>query len=229
MSEPTRWSLIDAVRRAEPEAERAFVGRYLPVIRAYLAARWGRTPLRDELEDAAQEVMTRCLGPRGALARLEPGHPSGLRGYLFGVTRNVALEFERQRNAARGAGSSHARGDGSAQEVEFDEETPSRAFARAYARGVMREARARYLATCQVAGPDAVRRHDLLVLRLEDGVAIRDIAVRWGIDAAVLHHEYARARKDYREALLEAIAEEHPGLGAERLREAAMDLMQHLE
>ena len=48
-----------------------------------------------------------------ALARLERGHPSGLRGYLYGVARNVALEFERQRRA-------RANGDGSDPEPEPD-------------------------------------------------------------------------------------------------------------
>lgn len=51
----------------------------------------------------------------------------------------------------------------------------------------------------------------LLRLRFGGGLAIRDIAGRWGEDAARLHHEYAAARDEFRAALREVVAFHHPG------------------
>lgn len=221
MSETTRRSLIDAVRRAEPDALQVFVERYLPIVRAHLQARWARSPLREEVADATHEVIARCLGPQGALSRLEYGHPSGLRGFLYGVTRNVALEHERRRAEPRGELGLEGFDGG-------HDETPSREFSRAYARAVMQEVRARFEEWSRQNGPEFLRRQELLVLRLEDGVPLREIALRWKVDAARLHHEYARARRDYRAVLLEVVAEQHPGLGAAGVHEAAQELLEHL-
>jgi RNA polymerase sigma-70 factor (ECF subfamily) len=66
-----------------------------------------------------------------------------------------------------------------------------------------------------------VRRVELLRLRFQEGLPIRDIATRWQTDAAVLHHEYARAREEFRAALLEVVAFYHPGTAAEVERECA--------
>jgi RNA polymerase sigma-70 factor (ECF subfamily) len=55
-----------------------------------------------------------------------------------------------------------------------------------------------------------VRRVELLRLRFEDDQPIRDIAARWGLEAAHVHHEYARARREFREVLVEIVAEQDP-------------------
>ena len=70
-------------------------------------------------------------------------------------------------------------------------------------------------------GPEAVRRVELLRLRFEEGLPIRTIARRWGVPAAELHHAYARARQEFREALLKIVAFHHPGSPAEVEQEAA--------
>jgi RNA polymerase sigma-70 factor (ECF subfamily) len=42
-------------------------------------------------------------------------------------------------------------------------------------------------------------------MRFEDGLPIRDIAERWQCDPAWLHHEFARARRDFKRALGQAL------------------------
>ncbi len=56
---------------------------------------------------------------------------------------------------------------------------------------------------------------------LEEGLPIRDIARRWGCEASRLHHRYATAREEFRAALLETVAFEHPGTPKEIARECA--------
>ena len=56
--------------------------------------------------------------------------------------------------------------------------------------------------------PAAERRVELLQLRFQDGKPIREIAEKWNEDTAKLHHEYATARNEFREALI-AVAQFH--------------------
>jgi RNA polymerase sigma-70 factor (ECF subfamily) len=60
-------------------------------------------------------------------------------------------------------------------------------------------------------GAAAVRRVELLKLRFHEEMPIREIARLWGLDAGVVHHEYARARQDFLSALRDVIASHHPG------------------
>jgi hypothetical protein len=46
------------------------------------------------------------------------------------------------------------------------------------------------------SGDRAVRCVELLRLRFQEGLPIRDIATRWNEDAAKLHHEFATARDE---------------------------------
>jgi RNA polymerase sigma-70 factor (ECF subfamily) len=56
-----------------------------------------------------------------------------------------------------------------------------------------------------------MRRVQILRLRFEEGRPIREIAARWDEDPARVHHEYARAREEFRAALAEVVGEHHPG------------------
>ena len=51
----------------------------------------------------------------------------------------------------------------------------------------------------------------MLRLRFHEGLPIRTIAQLWSMDAAALHHEYARARTEFKAALLEVMTSYHPG------------------
>ena len=83
----------------------------------------------------------------------------------------------------------------------------ARAFDRAWAKTLLKEA-ARLLAERAKGDPVAKRRVELLRLRFQDGKPIREIAEKWNEDAAKLHHEYATARNEFREALI-AVAQFH--------------------
>ena len=73
----------------------------------------------------------------------------------------------------------------------------------------------------QQAGPEACLRVELLRLRFHEGLPIRAIAQRWQADAAALHHEYAKARREFKEALAAVVAFQHPGSPADVKRECA--------
>jgi hypothetical protein len=66
-------------------------------------------------------------------------------------------------------------------------------------------------------------RVELLRLRFQDSLPIREIAQRWSMDAAALHYEYARARQEFKAALMEVAAFHHPG--AADIEQACADLL----
>jgi RNA polymerase sigma-70 factor (ECF subfamily) len=211
----TCWSVIEAAAAGAAGERQEFARRYGPVVRAYLAARWRASPCRQDLEDAMQEVFVECFKEGGALARADHGRGE-FRPFLYGVARNVALRLERARARAR----ERTAPDG----VDLDrlagaEEQLSRAFDRAWARAILREAAGRQ--EQRAAEAAARQRVELLRLRFHDGLPIREIARRWGADPAALHHEYARARQEFKAALLEVVAFHHPGSPAEVERACA--------
>jgi RNA polymerase sigma-70 factor (ECF subfamily) len=205
----------------DASARAAFAERYLPAVRAYLAARWRGGPHAGDVEDATQEVFLECFREGGALARVEPERTGGLRGYLYGIVRNVARRAEDRRGRPDPLPLPEESCLGS------DDSSLSRAFDRAWAEGVMRAAAARQMTRAAQEGEAALRRVDLLRLRFHDGLPIRDIAARWSVDPAWVHHEYARARAEFRAALLDVVSEQHGGTEEDARRESAslLDLL----
>jgi RNA polymerase sigma-70 factor (ECF subfamily) len=67
-----------------------------------------------------------------------------------------------------------------------------------------------------------------LQLRFKEGLPIREIAQRWHVEAAWLHHEYAAARKEFRDALQRVLAFHLPGASREQLDSSARELLQLL-
>jgi RNA polymerase sigma-70 factor (ECF subfamily) len=206
----TCWTLVRAAAAGAPRPGDEFARRYAPVLRAYLAARWRGSPLLQDLDDAVQDVFVECFRPRGALDRLDPARANGFRAFLYGVARNVALrrESRRPRELAPDAAAP-------LEAVPDDHTSLSRVFDRAWAKAILREAARVQEERARAAREEAVRRVELLRLRFHEGLPIRDIARRWGTEAAVLHHEYARAREEFRSALLDVVAFHHPGGTAE--------------
>jgi RNA polymerase sigma-70 factor (ECF subfamily) len=219
MSDPesTCWTVIQAAAAGSPEDRDRFARRYAPVVRAYLEARWRQSPGRHDRDDAVQEVFVECFRQGGALERADRGRPGGFRPFLYGVTRNVARRFE----ARRARSPLPPPGDLDLDDVAGPEASLSRVFDRAWAKALLREAADRHAEGARRAGEAALRRVELLRLRFQEGLPVRDIARRWQADPAVLHHEYARARQEFREALLEVVAFHHPGPAAEVERECA--------
>jgi len=69
MADVTCWTLIECAADGDRAARDAFVERYLPVVRAYMRARWGNRVPESELEDTVQEVFVECLREEGVLVR----------------------------------------------------------------------------------------------------------------------------------------------------------------
>jgi RNA polymerase sigma-70 factor (ECF subfamily) len=204
----TCWTLLREAAAGGEEPRAEFVRRYEPVVRAYLAARWRGSGLLQELDDASQEIFLECLRGGGVLDRARADRPGGFRAFLYGAARNVALrvEMRRLRQAACEPASNIE-----VESIPSDEDSLSLVLDRAWARAVVREAAERQEVLAAERGEAAVRRVELLRLRFREGMPIREIARRWGMDAAVLHHEYARARREFLAALREVIASHHPG------------------
>ncbi|HET6162838.1 MAG TPA: sigma-70 family RNA polymerase sigma factor [Planctomycetota bacterium] len=214
----TCWTVIRAAARADAAPERAeFVRRYAAPIRAYLGARWrGRPRLREEVDDATQEVFVECFRQGGALAKADEERAGGFRAFLYGVARHVALRAEgaRPRDAQFST-------PGGLDDLPADEPTLSRAFDRAWAQALVRAAAHRMAEEAARGDAGARRRVELLRRRFSDGAPIRDVAREWGVDAARVHHEYARARDEFRAALFAVVALECGGTAGEVARQCA--------
>lgn len=222
----TCWTLVHDAAGGDRPAREMFGIRYAPVIRAYLAARWSASPCLNDLDDAIQEAFIECIRAGGVLERAQDDRPGGFRAFLYGAVRNVALRFE-ERRARCGVREAD-------QVVELlgelpgREESLSKVFDRALARSIMREA-AEYQATlASRSGDAALRRVELLKLRFQEGLPIRDIATLWGVDAADLHRQFARARKEFHDALREVVAI-HLQASSERLDAKCAELLQLLD
>ncbi len=211
----TCWIVIRGAAAGRREDREEFARRYLPVVHGYLAARWRDSAWRDEVDDAAQEVFLACLRDGGALEQVDPERGSDFRAFLFGVARNVARRVEKDR--ARRSAREGAR----VEDVEDDEEGFSTFFDRAWAQAIVREAADALRARLAGRGGEAARRAEILRLRFHEGLPIREIARLWQVEAAHLHHEYARAREEFRGALLEVVAFHRPGPQAEVEQECA--------
>jgi RNA polymerase sigma-70 factor (ECF subfamily) len=210
-AESTCWTVIRAAAAGSPAHREELAHRYLGVVRAYLAARWRGSPLRPDLDDAVQEVFVECFRQGGVLEAAGAGRVPSFRAFLYGVVRNVARRFEsRPVRAAAGL-----------PETQANEEGLTRLFERTWAQAIMAEAAGLQRRRAGEGGPEALQRVELLRLRFEEDLPIRTIAERWGVPAARLHHVYARARQEFREALLEVVAFHHPGSPADVEQEAA--------
>lgn len=211
-STATCWTVVLGAAAGRLDDREAFARRYMPVVRAYLAARWRGTPLAGEIDDAAQEVFIDCFRDGGALGRVDPSRDGGFRAYLCGVIRNVALRCERahaQRRTDMTDSSFHP------DEIPAESAALSSIFEREWAASLLKQARALQAERAATSGVAAAKRVELLRMRFEDGLPIRDIAARLGEDAERLHREYAKARDEFREALREVVAFHRPGTRAE--------------
>lgn len=208
----TCWTLIDAAAEGDRGARGVFAERYAPVIETYLAARWRDRAQRGDLADALQEVFIECFKAGGALDRAEPGRPGGFRGFLYGVTRNVACRVEervRLRREERLPSSLDQR------HQQHCEEDLAAVFDRAWARSVVAQAAQAQRIWSRAQGEATERRVELLRLRFEEGLPIRDIAARWGIEPARVHKDYAQARREFERMLRQVVAEHQQGSEAD--------------
>jgi DNA-directed RNA polymerase specialized sigma24 family protein len=212
----TSWSSIQGAARGSSLDRDRFVSRYGPLMRAYLDSRWHGGPLEGSLEDAVQDVFVECLRHDGVLARAQAASLGSIRAFL--------LVSYATWPGARSARFQTPRGDG---EVALDpidgSPAASGAFDRAWARAVVAEALELQRREAAARGERALRRIELLRLRFEEGLPIRDVAARWGDPVPLVQREYRAARRDYREALV-AVQRLHLGEGGGRIEEAEHEL-----
>lgn len=214
MTQFTCWTMIEGAAAGDVAAREGFVSMYLPVVRAYLRARWRGTAIAAEVDDAAQEVFLECFRDGGALERAERCRGQ-FRPYLYGLVRNVALRIEsgRARDPQQHLGSELSR------DLAAREETLSKVFDREWARGVMLRAGERMRAAAEASEGHELRRVELLRLHLREGLSIREIARRWEEDPHRMQREFVKAQGDFRRALLEEIGFDVPGSKAASERE----------
>ncbi len=211
----TCWTVIRGAAAGDDAQRQLFARRYEDVVRAYLVARWRRSPLLQDVDDAIQEVFVEAFREGGVLSKADPEYPGGFRAFFYGVVRNVAMRLESRQGRRRDRQPA----------TEFFQESPdarddglSRVFDRAWARSIMLEAAQRQRERAEFERGSALTRVELLRLRFHEGLPIREIARLWQDDPARLHREYARARKEFRAALAEVVAGHQPGSN-----EAAID------
>ncbi len=198
-SESTCWTVIKAAAAGSSMDREEFIRRYDSVVRGYLAARWQGTPFVQHLDDAAQETFLECFRPCGVLQRVDDARQ--FRPFFYGVIRHVAQRVERDHRRQP-----QVSADVNWEDLADDDESLSKVFDRIWARALLREAARVMEQHARNSNDGALRRVDLLRLRFQEDLPIRDIATRWGVDARWLHHEYAKARHEFKAALREAVA-----------------------
>ncbi len=207
--------MIEAAAGGSPTDREQFAKTYLPVVTAYLKARWRQTPYRESIDDAVQEVFLECFRDGGPLARADRRCDGGFRPFLYGVVRNVARRFEARHPVRQ---QKHQSGV-ELEVIAGEDDQHSQVFDRAWAKSMMKQAAQRQAVRAQKLGEPAKRRIELLRLRFQEGRPIREIAQEWGIDPAKLHHEYATARREFKMALVEVVAFHQPRSQEEVQRE----------
>lgn len=198
----TCWTLIDGAARGDSSSRQEFGRLYEPSVRAYLRARWRGSPRIQDVDDAVQEVFLECFRDGGVLSKADRERGSGFRALLYGVTRFVALRHE------RAGGKAYQRRGPDPADLEAlpgGDASLSRVFDRSWARSLVREAVAEQGRRAGDGDDGAQRRVELLRLRFDDGLPIRDIAARWGEDPALVHRAYARARNEFLGCLREVV------------------------
>jgi DNA-directed RNA polymerase specialized sigma24 family protein len=214
-ADATCWTLIHAAAAGDGSARDGFARLYEPIARTYFAARWRHSPCLAALDDAVQDAFIECFKRNGVLDNVVDSHPDGFRGFFHGVLRNIARRHE----AARGV--SHPLSDNH----PADDTSLSRAFDKAWARSLLKEAARVQAEAAKTSGDRAVKRIELLRLRFQLGLPIRDIATKWNEDAAKLHHEFATARDEFRAALRKVVAFHMPAATECQLESACRELL----
>ncbi len=196
----TCWTLIHSAANGSASAINQFAIRYEPILRQCLRYRWTGPKRARLIDDAIQEIFVECIRPGGVLAKANSQYPSGFRAFLYGVTRNVMRRFESRPDW-------HSFTD---KDPAADESSLGNIFDREFARAVMKEASQLQYRNAELQGPAALKRVELLRARFHDDLSIREIAKRWSVEPAWLHREYARARDEFRDALLTIIGLQQP-------------------
>lgn len=216
--------MIEGAARGDPAQRDAFAARYADTIGSYLKARWRRSPLLASVDDVMQDVFLECFKRDGALLHVDRTNYVTFRPFLKGVVRNVALRHEGRARLQRSR-----QGDDSPLDAEpATDPTLSTLIDRELALAIVREAADELARRAAQKGRGAQRRVELLRLRFQEDLPIRAIAAQWKVEASLLHHDYAKARVEFRHVLLMVAARHLPGPSEQVARECArmLDLLE---
>jgi len=217
--ETTRWTLVEAAASGDRAAREAFVVRYQPVVRAYLAARWKGSKLAGDIDDTTQEVFLQCLREGGGLERSQQLHRREFRPYLLGIVRNVARMAER--DVARKRSADEFQGSTTA----VDDTRPSRVFDMVWARSLISAALQR-MEERSAGSKDARQRLTFLRARFQDDLPVRRIAAAHRISAPQVHRAITRGKDEFRSALMEVMSSDRDAPATDREIAELLDLAQ---
>src|SRR5262249_41336780 len=110
-------------------------------------------------------------------------------------------------------------------DVRADDTSLASAFDKAWARSLLRDAARVMQSEARRLGDRALRRFELLEQRFQNGLTIREIAKLWNADPAVMHHEYATARREFRAALNSVVAFHQPQASASEVDKTCAELL----
>ncbi len=207
----TCWEMIEGAADGCSGLRDDFARRYTPVVHGFLRYRWRGTSLLSEVDDATSEVFVECFRLGGVLEKTDPTRSGGFRAFFYGVIRNIARRFEEARANSREQQQPSTAFD--LDEQTARETSLSQVFDRSWAESILNEARTRYRLAAEQEGEEALRRVDLLRLRFEDDVPIREIATRWKVDVDKVHQQYRLARREFRRCFEAELASRGEGLG----------------
>ena len=222
-AQTTSWHLIAAAAGGDDTARAEFARRYGDDVRGLLRQRWKSGLLLQHIDDACQEVFVECLKPGGVLVRADPAVAAGFRGLLGAVVRNVALRVERRLAQWHRRAAAPLPTDPPGSHTSL-----AHALDRNWALGLVREAAEEQERRAQTSGPQALLRVKLLRARVHDGQGIAALAAQWGVAAAYLHHQFAKARRDFLRALHGVLERRFPSDSRLQQRERARQLIQLL-
>ncbi|PIE24642.1 MAG: hypothetical protein CSA62_02085 [Planctomycetota bacterium] len=218
----TSWTMIDGAAKGQAEAREQVALLYAPLVRRYLAARWRLPQDHEQVNEGCQDAMLQLFKPGGALENVNAHQGGGFRGYLYGLVRNVALMIER---SSRRHSERQPNADFELDKIEVDEATLSQVFDRGWARMIAQRARSRMAAKLQDKKPEVYRS---LELCYSEGLAPRQIAKELGKSAGIAYELLRSARKEYRRALLDTVAEFYPGKTHAEIEATCRELTQFL-
>jgi len=194
--------MISAAARGDDAARATFSRDYGGTVRRYLEQRWAGRPMEEQVEDAVQEVFVECLKPGGVLERAD-AERGDFRGFLYGVTRNVARGLEK-RLVERGR--IRPEESGWLLQIADDEAGQATLFDRGWAQTLVEQATRMHRQRSLADGEDGVRRIELLERRFGNDEAPRDIAEDWGVAAQDVHNQYRKARIEFFRCLRDVVA-----------------------
>ena len=220
----TSWTIIERAARGDAEARDRFASIYAPALQAYFAKRWRGSPYSASVEDAVQEVFVDCFKPGGVLDRADRVRDGGFRAFFYGVARTTAMRCEavHRKQAARGTASAF-----DPDRVLADDASLSKAFDRAWAQSIVREAVLVYRERARTFGGREEFRAEILRLRFEAGQPIREICKQLDLTPELAHQEYTMARRGFQK-VLEDVVSAHYSTDSTDLRERCREVVRLL-